>query len=105
LGVRDVVDARDPVAAVHAVLARARAGWLLISDNVTGQASIERFVPPAGNGRVLITTQSQHWQPSQALEVGVLDTEVAADFLAARTGDADQVAARELMPAGTLPGR
>jgi hypothetical protein len=38
-------------------------------------------VPPAGNGRVLITTQSRHWPPGQVLDVPVLDmedTEVAA---------------------------
>ena len=33
LGARDVVDARDPVASVHAVLAKAGAGWLLVFDN------------------------------------------------------------------------
>ena len=31
LGARDVVDARDPVASVHAALAAFPAGWLLIS--------------------------------------------------------------------------
>jgi hypothetical protein len=96
LGAREVVDARDPVASVHAVLARAGARWLLVFDNAVDRASVERFVPPAGNGRVLVTTQSQHWSPGQALDVPVLDTDVAADFLVSRTGDPDQAAAREL---------
>jgi hypothetical protein len=96
LRVRDVVDARDPVASVHAVLARGGPGWLLVFDNVTDRASVERFVPPAGNGRVLVTTQSQHWPPGQALNVPVLDTEVATGFLVNRTGDANDTAAREL---------
>ena len=96
LGARDVVDARDPVASVHAVLARAGAGWLLVFDNAVDRASVERFVPPAGNGRVLVTTQSQHWPTPQALDVPVLDIEVAADFLVSRTGDADRAAALEL---------
>ena len=96
LGARDVVDARDPVASAHGVLARTQAGWLLVFDNVTDRASMERFMPPAGNGRVLVTTQSQHWPSGQALDVPVLGTEVAAAFLVSRTGDADQVAAREL---------
>ena len=48
LGARDVVDSRDPVAAVHAVLARQEAGWLLVFDNVQDRASIEPFLPPAG---------------------------------------------------------
>jgi hypothetical protein len=96
LGARDVVDARDPVASVHAVLARAQAGWLLLFDNATDRLSVERFIPPAGNGRVLVTTQSQHWPPGQALDVPALDTEVAADFLVSRTGDPEWAAARDL---------
>jgi Tetratricopeptide repeat len=96
LGARDLADARDPVASVHAVLARQETGWLLVFDNVTDRAAVERFLPPAGNGRVLITTQSQYWPTRQALDVPVLDTEVAADFLVNRTGDADRAAARGL---------
>jgi Tetratricopeptide repeat len=104
LGAREIVDARDPVATVHAVLARAQAGWLLVFDNVADRASVERFVPPAGNGRVLVTTQSQHWLPGQALDVPVLDTEVAASFLVNRTSDPDWAIARELAAAlGGLP--
>jgi Tetratricopeptide repeat len=104
LGARDLMDARDPVASVHGALARAGTGWLLVFDNVTDRASVERFVPPAGNGRVLVTTQSQHWPPGQALDVPVLDTEVAADFLVSRTGDPDRAAARELAEGlGGLP--
>jgi hypothetical protein len=53
-------------------------------------------MPPAGPGRVLITTQNQHWPSGQALDVRVLDTQVAADFLVKRTGDPDWTAAREL---------
>ena len=96
LGPREVADPRDPVASVHAVLARPQAGWLVVFDNVPDRASVARFVPPAGPGRVLITTQNQHWPPGQALEVPVLDPEVAADFLVNRTGDPDRAAAREL---------
>ena len=63
---REVVDPRDPVASVHAVLARQEAGWLLVFDNAPDRVSVERFVPPAGAGRVLITTQNQHWPPGPA---------------------------------------
>ena len=96
LGAREVADPRDPVASVHAVLARAEAGWLVVFDNAPDRASVEPFVPPAGPGRVLITTQNQHWPPGQALDVPVLDSEVAAGFLVNRTGDPDRAAAREL---------
>ena len=102
LGAREVVDPRDPVASVHAVLARQEAGWLLVFDNAPDRASVEPFLPPAGPGRVLITTQNQHWPPGQALDVPVLDPGVAADFLVNRTGDADRAAALEL--AGELGG-
>jgi hypothetical protein len=96
LGARDLADARDPVAAVHAVLARAQAGWLLVFDNVPDLASVQAFLPPAGPGGVLVTSQSQHWPSGWAVQVPVLDAEVAAQFLTARTGDADQGAAVEL---------
>ena len=96
LGARELVDARDPVASVHGVLARAGAGWLVVFDNVLDLASVAPFVPPAGPGRVLITTQNQHWPPGQALDVPILEREVAADFLVNRTGDPDRAAAREL---------
>src|SRR5262249_24949833 len=66
LGTRDVVDPRNPVASVHAVLARSAAEWLLVFDNVPDWGSVEAFVPPAGRGRVLITSQNQHWPPGQA---------------------------------------
>ena len=101
LGAREA-DARDPVPSVHAVLARMDAGWLVVFDNAPDAASVARFVPPAGPGRVLVTTQNQIWPPGQAVDVPVLDPVVAADFLVSRTGDADRVAAREL--AGLLGG-
>ena len=50
LGAREPLDVRDPVASVHAVLARAVTGWLVVFDNVTDLASVQRFVPPAGPG-------------------------------------------------------
>ena len=104
LGVREMVDLRDPVATVHGVLARAAAGWLVIFDNAVDWASVERFIPPAGNGQVLVTTQNQHWPHGQALDVPVLDTEAAVGFLVNRTGDPDRWAARELaVRLGGLP--
>ena len=101
LGARGLADARDPVASVHAVLARFPAPWLLIFDNAADMASVAAFLPPAGPGRVLITSQNPNW-PGQALDVPVLDPDVAAGFLVSRTGDPDRQAARDL--AGMLGG-
>ena len=84
-----VFDPRDPVAVVHAWLAASEAPWLLIFDNAPGQEAIGKFIPPAGNGQVLVTSQSALWAPGQAMEVPVMDAAAAATFLAARTGDAD----------------
>ena len=67
----------DPVAAVHGVLAASPAPWLLVFDNAPDRASVARFVPPAGPGRVLITSRNQIWPPGQALDVPVLDPQVA----------------------------
>jgi hypothetical protein len=96
LGARDVADTRDPVASVHGVLAAFPDEWLLIFDNAPDRASVEAFLPPAGPGRVLITSQSALWSLGQALEVLVLDTGVAAGFLVDRTGDPDRQAAVDL---------
>jgi Tetratricopeptide repeat len=95
LGVRGLADARDPVASVHAVLAGFAAPWLLIFDNVADLASVAAFLPPAGPGRMLITSQNPAW-PGQMLDVPMLDQDVAADFLVNRTGDLDRRAARAL---------
>ena len=92
----------DPVAAVHGVLAASPAPWLLVFDNAPDRASVARFVPPAGPGRVLITSRNQIWPPGQAMDVPVLDPQVAAEFLVSRTGDPDRRAATEL--AGELGG-
>ncbi len=72
LETRGALDTRDPVASAHGVLAVLPAGWLLVFDNVSDRASVARFLPPAGRGRVLITSQNQNWPAGQALEVPVL---------------------------------
>ena len=86
----------DPVAAVHSALAAYPGQWLLIFDNAPRQESVRAFLPPAGNGRVLITSQSAVWPRGQAVEVPVLGTEAAAELLVNRTGDPDREAAAAL---------
>ena len=95
-------DGGDPVAAVHAVLATSPAPWLLVFDNAPSRASVASLVPPAGPGRVLITSRDQIWPSGQSLDVQVLDPQVAAEFLVSRTGDSDRRAALDL--AGELGG-
>jgi hypothetical protein len=98
------VAAGDPVAAVHSALAASPAPWLLIFDNAGGQGPVQRFLPPAGNGRVLITSQSAAWPRGQAVHVPPLGIEVAAVFLVNRTGDpASQAAAALADELGGLP--
>lgn len=101
---RDLLDPRNPVVSVHAVLAAYQAPWLLIFDNAPDPMSVAPFVPPAGQGRVLITSRNQIWPLSQALDVPVLDANTAADFLINRTGDPDRSSAMELaLELGGLP--
>ena len=102
LGAREVADTRDPVASVHGVLAAFPEEWLLVFDNAADRASVERFLPPAGRGRVLITSQNQNWPHGQALQVPPLGSDAAAGFLVRRTGDLDRQAAADL--AGELDG-
>ena len=103
LGARGLADTRDPVASVHAVLARFSAPWLLIFDNAADLTSVAAFLPPAGPGRVLITSQNPDW-PGTAVDVPVLDPDAAAGFLISRTGDPDPQSARDLADVlGGLP--
>ena len=96
LGVREMLDAGNPVAQVHGALAARPGDWLLIFDNAPGPAAIQTVLPPAGHGQVVITSQDPHWPGGQTLDVPVLDQDVAAAFLQARTGSTDQVTALEL---------
>ena len=50
LGARDLPDARDPVAAVHGVLAACPAEWLLMFDNAQDRASVAGFCRRPGAG-------------------------------------------------------
>jgi Tetratricopeptide repeat len=95
LGAKGLADTRDPVTSVHAVLAAFAVPWLLIFDNATDMASVAAFLPPAGPGRVLITSQNPNW-PGLPLNLPTLVPDIAADFLVKRTGQPDRQAARDL---------
>jgi len=97
--------ASSPVTRVHAALAR-RDDWLLIFDNVPGPAEIGGLLPPAGGGRVLITSQYSNWPGEWALEVPELEQATAAEFLMTRTrasGDAEGAATELSGELGGLP--
>jgi Domain of unknown function (DUF4062)/Tetratricopeptide repeat len=102
LGVTGGACGGDPVASVHSVLAAYPENWLLVFDNASDRASVAPFVPPAGRGRVLITSRNALWPPGQLVEVPVLEAGAAAGFLTERTGDPDRQAAAAL--AGELGG-
>ncbi len=60
--------------------------WLLVFDNVQNQAEVRDYLPPAGNGHILITSQNLNWQDvANALPVKGIDTDDAANFLLKRT--------------------
>ena len=65
-------------------------------DDAPDAGSVQRFVPPAGRVRVLITSQNPHWPNRHVLDVPVLPADVTADFLVNATGDPDAAAAAEL---------
>jgi hypothetical protein len=101
---REGVEHEDRVALVHSALADYGPGWLLVFDNAPDKESVERFIPPAGGGRVLITSRNALWPRRQAVEVPVLGREVAAEFLTSQTGDSDEQAAAALADeVGGLP--
>jgi Tetratricopeptide repeat len=87
---------QDPVQSVHAMLAAYPGKWLLIFDNAPDWTSVQAFLPPAGPGQVLITSQSALWPPGLAVDVPVLDAKVSAEFLLGRTGERDRHAALQL---------
>lgn len=64
-------------------------GWLLILDSVDNEASaeeVERLLPKLQHGHVVITSRLARWHGQvQPLELDVLPTESAADFLLERT--------------------
>jgi hypothetical protein len=98
---QDLFAAADQVAQVHRILGARQDGWLLIFDNAASHAALRDFLPPAGHGHVIVTSQNPHWPAGQAVKVPELGVEVAAEFLVNRTG-AGENAAREL--AGELGG-
>jgi tetratricopeptide (TPR) repeat protein len=70
--------------------------WLLIFDDAADPASLRDFLPPAGNGDIIITSTNASWPLTQRIPVPVLDAHDAAAFLMDRTGDTDAEAAADV---------
>jgi hypothetical protein len=51
LGARDLLDAADPVAQVHAALAVRRGDWLLVFDNAPSPAAVRAMLPPLAQAK------------------------------------------------------
>jgi len=92
--VLDIDDGGDPVAAVHTALAGHAGRWLLVLDNVTDHVGVRRWIPPKGDGHVLVTTRDVHWPAQQVLRVEALEAHTGATFLMDGTGSTDVVSAR-----------
>lgn len=93
---RHAAGAGSAVQDVHNVLA-ARAGrWLLIFDDAAGPESLRDYLPPAGDGEIIVTSQDASWPSAQQVQVDLLDPADATAFLMERTGDRDGRAAAEV---------
>ena len=99
-----VPSSEDPVATVHSALANSADPWLLVIDNAPDADSVRPFLPRAGPGVVLITSQSAIWRHAEGIEVPALSEPSAVDFLIERTKDTDaETAATLAREAGGLP--
>lgn len=74
-------------------------------DNATDPAAMERFLPSAGGGHVLITSRNPAWHGvADPVRVDVFSLEEAAKLLRKRSGDSDQRTAEALAEElGRLP--
>lgn len=107
LGTLDGVVA-DQDALVEAVRTQLEAGgkrWLLVFDDALEPGGLERFVPRAGGGHVLVTSRDPAWRSIAApFEVSPLCEQFAVEFLLSRTGRRDEDAAAQLARTlGCLP--
>jgi DNA-binding SARP family transcriptional activator len=89
--------ARDPVQAVHAVLANRIEPWLLIVDNIAEPDALRGLLPAAGPGDVLITSRAGTWPDRRmVLPVAPLTSPHGARLLTTLSGDPDQATAAVL---------
>jgi tetratricopeptide (TPR) repeat protein len=103
LGVRlgwvaEGVPEETAVATVLALLRDEGGGVLLIYDNAIDAASLRPFLPNGGGARVLVTSNAPDWRSvAQPIEIFLWEKETGRDYLIARTGRTEEVAAAEAL--------
>jgi hypothetical protein len=96
---------RDPVQALHAVLANRTKPWLLVIDNIAEPKTLRGLLPAAGIGDVLITSRAGNWPDLRmVLPVQPLALPFAIPLVTTLSGDSDEVTAALLaQELGCLP--
>jgi len=96
---------RDARSAALTLLSRWQNPWLLILDNVADAEVAHSLIPGAGNGHVLITSQSAHWPTEDAvLRISALAPDGAIELLVRLSLDTDRESAEALAAElGRLP--
>jgi tetratricopeptide (TPR) repeat protein len=104
LGIPEQADQAELLASLWDEL-RGRERWLLVYDNAQGPRELAPYRPPAGGGRVLVTSRTPTWGRSAAtVRLDVLDHEEAVAFLRQRTAHPDTATLAALAEAvGDLP--
>jgi tetratricopeptide (TPR) repeat protein len=103
-----VTSARDQAGMLKAALRalwralRERDRWILVFDNAPTYADIASYLPPAGLGHVLITSQSAGWGSIPALSLTPTKPD-ALRFLQRRLSEDDVALARLARVLGHLP--
>jgi DNA-binding SARP family transcriptional activator len=88
---------RDPIQAVHAVLANRTEPWLLIIDNIADPEALRGLLPAAGNGDVLVTSRAGTWPDRRmVLPVTPLSPRHAVRLITMLSGSSDQDSAAVL---------
>jgi tetratricopeptide (TPR) repeat protein len=94
IGVPDRPSADAVAAATRQRLQDGDRSWLLVFDNAVAPAGLTEFIPHGGDGRVIITSRSRHWESvAEVIELDPLHSEDAVRLLLRRTGRADATSA------------
>jgi tetratricopeptide (TPR) repeat protein len=79
-------------------LGQGQGRWLLVLDNVASSEQLDKLLPRAGNGRVLVTSRDRSLrQFGPVLTLDVFDEDTATRYLTDRAGRPHDVAAARLL--------